>query len=361
MEQPGRSDVAIRGECADRRLGSGLQVGRRCEQGLGRRWMSQGRPRPPRPHRIRSCPLLSVRDAGRRRCSRRYGRVTRQLRGPHSVDRAHTSASVLVIWIASHAGYRRPALLGCLADTASRSARTSQATRRPRRPSSCRRGRCCSVAPGRRRRRRGRGARGHGDECRGRAGGESVGRSVMCTASGAWASWSGRPSRSSTGRHRHPAISSTRGARPRHGRRGRRTASGSTYPTTTNTPAPPHFALPTRPVLLIGLVGLCAVFGEQAGTDWSAFYIRNDLAGRRASQRWLSRRSLSRWRRSGSWLLRDPQSGGGPYRPHLRERAPSSAPSRSYWRLAWRSVSWASRCSGSDWQSSSRRCFAAGA
>ena len=44
-------------------------------------------------------------------------------------------------------------------------------------------------------------------------------------------------------------------------------------------PAPPHFALPTRPVLLIGLVGLCAVFGEQAGTDWSAFYIRNELGG----------------------------------------------------------------------------------
>lgn len=48
---------------------------------------------------------------------------------------------------------------------------------------------------------------------------------------------------------------------------------------TTNAPAPPHFALPTRPVLLIGLVGLCAVFGEQAGTDWSAFYIRNELGG----------------------------------------------------------------------------------
>ena len=50
-------------------------------------------------------------------------------------------------------------------------------------------------------------------------------------------------------------------------------------PTTTNAPAPPHFALPTRPVLLIGLVGLCAVFGEQAGTEWSAFYIRNELGG----------------------------------------------------------------------------------
>ena len=42
---------------------------------------------------------------------------------------------------------------------------------------------------------------------------------------------------------------------------------------------PPMFALPARPVLLIGLVGLCAVFGEQAGTDWSALYIRRELGG----------------------------------------------------------------------------------
>lgn len=43
--------------------------------------------------------------------------------------------------------------------------------------------------------------------------------------------------------------------------------------------APPRFALPTRPILLIGLVGLCAVFGEQAGTDWSALFIRRELGG----------------------------------------------------------------------------------
>jgi MFS family permease len=43
--------------------------------------------------------------------------------------------------------------------------------------------------------------------------------------------------------------------------------------------APPAFALPTRPVLVIGLVGLCSVFAEQAGTDWSALYIRRDLGG----------------------------------------------------------------------------------
>ena len=33
-------------------------------------------------------------------------------------------------------------------------------------------------------------------------------------------------------------------------------------PAATDEQAPPAFALPTRPVLLIGLVGLCAVFGE---------------------------------------------------------------------------------------------------
>src|SRR5262249_54016172 len=35
----------------------------------------------------------------------------------------------------------------------------------------------------------------------------------------------------------------------------------------------------TRPILLIGLLGLCAIFAEQAGTDWSALYIQNELGG----------------------------------------------------------------------------------
>jgi MFS family permease len=43
--------------------------------------------------------------------------------------------------------------------------------------------------------------------------------------------------------------------------------------------APPAFALPARPIMLIGLVGLCAVFGEQAGIDWSAFFIKRELGG----------------------------------------------------------------------------------
>jgi len=50
-------------------------------------------------------------------------------------------------------------------------------------------------------------------------------------------------------------------------------------PGAAETAAPPAFALPTRPVLLIGLVGLCAVFAEQAGTDWSALYVRRELGG----------------------------------------------------------------------------------
>lgn len=50
-------------------------------------------------------------------------------------------------------------------------------------------------------------------------------------------------------------------------------------PTSADSEAPPAFALPTRPVLLIGFIGLCAVFGEVAGTDWSALYIRDELGG----------------------------------------------------------------------------------
>ncbi|MEV4707156.1 MFS transporter [Actinoplanes sp. NPDC049316] len=43
--------------------------------------------------------------------------------------------------------------------------------------------------------------------------------------------------------------------------------------------APPAFALPSRAVLPIGLVALCAVFAEGAGLDWSAVYIRDVLGG----------------------------------------------------------------------------------
>ncbi|GGQ38599.1 MFS transporter [Couchioplanes azureus] len=43
--------------------------------------------------------------------------------------------------------------------------------------------------------------------------------------------------------------------------------------------APPAFALPSRAVLPIGLVALCAVFAEGAGLDWAAVYIRDILGG----------------------------------------------------------------------------------
>lgn len=41
--------------------------------------------------------------------------------------------------------------------------------------------------------------------------------------------------------------------------------------------APPAFALPSRAVLVIGLIGLCAVFAEGAGLDWSAVYVHTVL------------------------------------------------------------------------------------
>jgi predicted MFS family arabinose efflux permease len=41
--------------------------------------------------------------------------------------------------------------------------------------------------------------------------------------------------------------------------------------------APPAFALPSREVLLIGLIGLCAVFAEGAALDWSAVYVHTVL------------------------------------------------------------------------------------
>jgi predicted MFS family arabinose efflux permease len=41
--------------------------------------------------------------------------------------------------------------------------------------------------------------------------------------------------------------------------------------------APPAFALPSRDVLPIGLIGLCAVFAEGASLDWAAVYVRDLL------------------------------------------------------------------------------------
>lgn len=47
-------------------------------------------------------------------------------------------------------------------------------------------------------------------------------------------------------------------------------------------PEPPRLAWPTRPVLLIGLVGFCAVFAEGASADWCAVYLR-DVMGTSAA------------------------------------------------------------------------------
>ena len=127
-------------------------------------------------------------------------------------------------------------------------------------------------------------------------------------------------------------------------------------PTTTNAPAPPHFALPTRPVLLIGLVGLCAVFGEQAGTDWSAFYIRNELGGSAsvaalavsafavamATVRLMGDRVISRLGPVRTVRISGACAFVGAVAVVL---APGLA-----------SASWASRCSGWASQSSSRSC-----
>ncbi|MEV6943603.1 MFS transporter [Streptomyces sp. NPDC051172] len=41
---------------------------------------------------------------------------------------------------------------------------------------------------------------------------------------------------------------------------------------------PPRFTLPPKSALLIGTVGFCAVFAEGASLDWSAVYLRDQLA-----------------------------------------------------------------------------------
>jgi MFS family permease len=38
---------------------------------------------------------------------------------------------------------------------------------------------------------------------------------------------------------------------------------------------PPAFALPSKAVLVIGLVGFCGIFGEGASADWAAVYLRD--------------------------------------------------------------------------------------
>jgi predicted MFS family arabinose efflux permease len=70
---------------------------------------------------------------------------------------------------------------------------------------------------------------------------------------------------------------------------------------------PPAFALPSRGVLVIGLIGLCAVFAEGAGLDWSAVYVHTVLA-RSASTAALTVAtfsvSMAAARFAGDWVVR---------------------------------------------------------
>ena len=63
----------------------------------------------------------------------------------------------------------------------------------------------------------------------------------------------------------------------------------------------PRFSFPRGPVLIIGLIGFCAVFGEAAAADWSAVYLKR-RAGQpaRPAARWPMPPSRSAWP-AGGW------------------------------------------------------------
>lgn len=71
--------------------------------------------------------------------------------------------------------------------------------------------------------------------------------------------------------------------------------------------APPGFALPSRAVLPLGLIGLCAVFAEGAGLEWSAVYVHSQL-GHAASTGALTVSifsiSMATARFAGDWAVR---------------------------------------------------------
>jgi fucose permease len=71
--------------------------------------------------------------------------------------------------------------------------------------------------------------------------------------------------------------------------------------------APPAFALPSRAVLLLGLIGLCAVFVEVAGLDWSAVHV-HALLGHSPSTAALTVAtfsvSMAAARFAGDWVVR---------------------------------------------------------
>jgi MFS family permease len=68
----------------------------------------------------------------------------------------------------------------------------------------------------------------------------------------------------------------------------------------------PRFSLPRGPVLIIGLVGLCAVFGEIAAADWSAVYMRRVLGtgeGAAAVAYATFALTMAATRLSGDWVV----------------------------------------------------------
>jgi hypothetical protein len=70
---------------------------------------------------------------------------------------------------------------------------------------------------------------------------------------------------------------------------------------------PPAFALPSRAVLPIGLIGLCAVFAEGASLDWSAVYVRDLLhhpAATGAATVAVFSVCMAAGRFGGDWLVR---------------------------------------------------------
>ncbi len=56
-----------------------------------------------------------------------------------------------------------------------------------------------------------------------------------------------------------------------------------TPPVSGDAPKSPRFGFPSRAVLVIGLVAFCAVFGEVAGSDWCAVYLRRVLGAGHAT------------------------------------------------------------------------------
>ncbi|MDJ1132416.1 MFS transporter [Streptomyces iconiensis] len=68
-----------------------------------------------------------------------------------------------------------------------------------------------------------------------------------------------------------PAARWTPGAEAGSGTHGASAPGGAAEPVA----APPRFALPSRGVLAIGLLGFCAVFAEGASMDWSGIYLHD--------------------------------------------------------------------------------------